>query len=94
MLVQWYANLEAEEAKVAPKMDELFRKSLQNTNGKFIGGPYHPQTADIMYLAEFDSSEEFQKAGKWFLGEAQRTGLAITPVRYEIAFKCGEAGGP
>ena len=39
-------------------------------------------------------SAAFQRTGKAFLERATREGLAITPMRYEVAFACGEAGGP
>ena len=94
MLVQWYANLLAEEGKVMPKVDELMRKGAQATNGKILGGPYHSQKADILYLVEWPKAEDFQRAGKWFMTEMAKSGVALEPHSYEIAFACGEAGGP
>ena len=94
MLVQWYANFEAEEEKVAPRLDELVRKAAQASNAKVLGGPYHPQNADVLYLMEYNNADDFQKAGKWLLTEAAKSGVAIAPMKYDIAFKCGEAGGP
>jgi len=36
----------------------------------------------------------FQRSGKATVERIAREGLAVIPVKYEIAFACGEAGGP
>lgn len=94
MLVQWYADIEGDENKVIPRMMEIMNEVGRPNQVKVLGGPYHPQGSSVLVLAEYPDSASFQRTGKAFLDRAVREGLAVTPVRYEIAFACGEAGGP
>ncbi|MBI4392681.1 MAG: hypothetical protein HY556_02640 [Euryarchaeota archaeon] len=96
MSVHWFVDLNAEEEKIVPKLDEIVRKGTTANHGKVLGGPYHPQTSSLLYISEYNTAEDFQRAGKWTLDEINKAGLgeSITPVKYEIAVKCGEVGGP
>ncbi len=94
MLVQWYADFEGEESKVMPRLVDVVSETTRANHGKILGGPYHPQGNSVLFLFEFDTSDGFQKAGKAALDRMAREGLSVTPMRYEIAYKCGEFGGP
>lgn len=94
MLIQWYADIEGDDSKIIPRVVELTKEVNKTVGGRLLGGPYRPQTASLLLLEEYDSIEQFQKAGKLLLDRAQREGLPVTPIRYEVAFGVGEAGGP
>ena len=94
MLVQWYADIDGEESKIVPRRTELLGEAVRAQGGKVLGGPSHPQGNSLLYVAEYPSAEAFQRAGKWTLERVAREGLAVTPMRYDVAFGCGEAGGP
>lgn len=94
MLVQWYADIDEDESKVVGRLTEIVTETARSNHGKLLGGPYHPQANSLLYLFEFETPDAFQKAGKAAMDRFGREGVAVTPVRYEIAYKCGEFGGP
>jgi hypothetical protein len=94
MLVQWYADINDEESKVVGRLTEIVNEAACSNHGKVLGGPYHPQGNSLLYLIEFETPDAFQKSGKATLDRIAREGLAVEPARYEIAYKCGEFGGP
>ncbi|GEM_PF-4539843 len=94
MLVQWYADFDGDESKIVPRIVEIATETAKSNHGRVLGGPYHPQGNSLLMLFEYDTPDGFQKAGKVALEKMAREGLAVTPMRYEVAFKCGEFGGP
>ena len=94
MLVQWYADINDEESKVVGRLTEIVNESARSNHGKVLGGPYHPQENSLLFLLEFETPDAFQKSGKATLDRIGREGLAVVPMRYDIAYKCGEFGGP
>lgn len=92
--MQWYIDLDGPEDKVVGRLNEIVRESATRNSGRILGGPYHPQTSSLLYLFEFPDSSAFQRSGKATLDRVVREGIAITPIRYEVAFECGENGGP
>ncbi|HVM45177.1 MAG TPA: hypothetical protein VM582_04520 [Candidatus Thermoplasmatota archaeon] len=92
--MQWYADIDGDESKVVGRLTEVVTETSRSNQGRLLGGPYHPQANSLLYLVEFDTPDGFQKAGKAALERISREGLSVTPMRYEIAYKCGEFGGP
>lgn len=76
------------------RLTDIVSETARANHGRVLGGPYHPQSASLLYLLEFDAPDGFQKAGKAALDKIGREGLAVVPMRYEVAYKCGEFGGP
>ena len=94
MLVQWYADIDGEESKIVPRLVEILNEAGRANGAKQLGGPYHPQGNSLLFLSEYPDMASFQRSGKATVERITREGLAVTPVKYEIAFACGEAGGP
>lgn len=94
MLVQWFVDFDGDESKIVGRLNEIVKENAQPNQGKILGGPYHPQGNSLLYLMEFKTAEGFQKSGKASLDRIAREGLPVTPMRYEVAYECGEFGGP
>ena len=73
---------------------EILNEAGRANGVKQLGGPYHPQGTSLLFLSEYPDVASFQRSGKVVMDRIAREGLAVIPVKYEIAFACGEAGGP
>jgi hypothetical protein len=90
MLVIWRANFAGnreELARVSAKLRELGTK-----HGERIDGPYYAQDSDLLWLF-WTRSGNIGESGREFLPWLQESGIALEPVRWEVAIEEKEFWG-
>ena len=91
MLIIWKAEFDGDEKDLA-KLDKLNQEITKELGGKILG-PYLPQDADLMYIFDVPEFEWLNKAGRRFYEKVMKSGIKITPLRYEVAVTLKEFWG-
>lgn len=82
MLIIWRADFDGNQKdleRVDQKMQEQAKK-----HGFTAEGPFLPQDAALLYLFH-GTIEQMNKSGREFLPWVEKEGIALTPLRFEVA---------
>lgn len=91
MLIIWRADFEG-DAKQLERVNAKFQEQAKKVGYK-VEGPFLPQDASLLYLIH-GTVEQMNQSGREFIPWAEKEGIAITPLKYEIAVTPQEFWGP
>ncbi len=90
MLVIWKANFGGTREQLAKANEKL--RELAAKHGEKVDGPYYAQDADLLWLF-WTRSGNLGETGREFLPWLAKSGVALEPVRWEIAISEKEFWG-